>query len=94
MNMVSVSIAHAKNNLPQLIHDVETGKPVRVTRHGRPAAVLVSAEMFARMADTRHAFVTGLQRFRKQHHATLLSPDESALLEPPRPADDNRPVDL
>ena len=94
MNLVSVSIAQAKNNLPQLIHDVEAGKPVRVTRHGRPAAVLVSAELFASMADTRHAFVAGLQRFRKQHHAHLLSPDESVLLEPPRPADDNRLVEL
>lgn len=94
MNLVSVSIAHAKNNLPQLIHDVEKGKPVRVTRHGCPAAVLVSAELFASMTDRRYAFAASLQRFRKQHHADLLSPDESALLEPPRPVDDNRSVDL
>ena len=94
MKIASVSIAQAKNNLPHLIHEVEAGKQVQVTRHGRPAAVLVSVEMFAAMQETRKGFAVDLQRFRKRHRAHLLSPDESVLLEPNRSTADARTVTL
>ena len=42
-NQVSqVSIAQARNSLTRLIHEVETGKPVHITRRGKPVAVLMS----------------------------------------------------
>ncbi|RKX92215.1 MAG: hypothetical protein DRZ90_14105 [Spirochaetes bacterium] len=36
------SISRAKNELTQIIHAVETGPPVELTRHGKAAAVLLS----------------------------------------------------
>lgn len=84
MTTVSVSIAHAKNNLPQLIHDVEAGLTVHVTRHGRAAAVLISAEMFAALEEQRQGFAAGMQRFLHRHQGHLLTPQESSLLEPER----------
>ena len=40
--MSQVSIAQARNSLTRLIHEVETGKPVHITRRGKPVAVLMS----------------------------------------------------
>lgn len=40
------TIAHAKNNLPKLIHAAEAGDDIRILRHGKLVAVLVSAERY------------------------------------------------
>jgi prevent-host-death family protein len=37
---MDVSIAEAKNRLPQLIRAVENGQKVVITRHGKPVAQL------------------------------------------------------
>jgi prevent-host-death family protein len=36
------TIADAKNTLPRLVHQVELGEPVILSRHGKPVAVLQS----------------------------------------------------
>jgi prevent-host-death family protein len=38
MECVDVSIAEAKNRLPELIRAVEDGENVVITRHGKPVA--------------------------------------------------------
>jgi len=40
--LTTFSIFRAKNELTQIIHAVETGPPVELTRHGKAAAVLLS----------------------------------------------------
>ena len=40
---MDVSIAEAKNRLPELIRAVEGGEKVVITRHGRPVAQLTPA---------------------------------------------------
>lgn len=45
----TVSIAHAKNHLPALVHAVEAGGPVHLTRRGALVAVLLSADDYERM---------------------------------------------
>ena len=52
----SYSIAEARNDLPGLIHDVERGDPVKITRRGKPVAVLLSAREYDRIAATRPTF--------------------------------------
>jgi prevent-host-death family protein len=37
-----VSVAEAKNNLPAIIHEVEQGSLVEITRHGRALLPLLS----------------------------------------------------
>jgi len=40
---MDVSIAEAKNRLPELIRAVEAGEEVIITRHGRPVAQIAPA---------------------------------------------------
>ena len=47
------SIAAAKNNLSSLVHQAEQGRPVRLTRRGKPVAVLISTEQYERISKPR-----------------------------------------
>jgi prevent-host-death family protein len=38
------SIAEARNHLPAIVHDAERGKPIHLTRRGKPVAVLLSID--------------------------------------------------
>jgi prevent-host-death family protein len=42
------SVAEARDKLAKLVHQAERGRPVRITRRGKLAAVLVSAAEFDR----------------------------------------------
>lgn len=61
--MHNYSIAEAKNNLSHLVHKVEEGKPVRITRRGKSVAVLLSEDEFQRMNKGRSSPAEALQRF-------------------------------
>ncbi len=41
--VVNVSVAQAKDRLPELIRAVEAGETVVITRHGKPVAQLTTA---------------------------------------------------
>ncbi len=43
MRPMQVSIAEAKNRLPELIRAVESGEKVVITRHGKPVAQITPA---------------------------------------------------
>jgi prevent-host-death family protein len=47
---MDVSVAEAKNQLPQLLRAVEGGESVVITRNGRPVAQLVPAPAARRKA--------------------------------------------
>ena len=47
--MPEVSIAEAKNALTRLIYEAERGEAVHITRRGKPVAVLVSEDEYARL---------------------------------------------
>ena len=61
------SIADARNNLPRIVHAVEGGSSVELTRRGRPVAVLISASEYARLKAGRVDLWEALQRFRARH---------------------------
>jgi prevent-host-death family protein len=51
--MTEVSLADARNRLSELITDVETTHArVTVTKHGRPAVVLISPDDLASLEET------------------------------------------
>jgi antitoxin Phd len=58
------SIAEAKNKLPSLIHSVEKGPSVRLTRRGRPVAVLLSIQEYERLQQKKGNFWQALKAFR------------------------------
>jgi len=62
--MKTVSVAMARQNLPALLREAEAGRVVVVTRRGRPAAVLVSAEVFIQ-TERRLAYLEALEISRR-----------------------------
>ena len=47
--MPGISVAEAKAHLTSLLHQVETGTPVHITRRGHAVAVLLSETEYARL---------------------------------------------
>ncbi len=60
------SIAEAKNKLPSIIHAVEKGPSVRLTRRGRPVAVLLSIQEYEHLSRKKEGFWRALKAFRRQ----------------------------
>jgi prevent-host-death family protein len=58
------SVAEARNHLAALVHEAEAGRPVRISRRGKPAAVLVSDLEYERLARQHSGFWKALQSFR------------------------------
>jgi len=58
------SIAEARNNLARLVHVAEDGEPVRLTRRGKPVAVILSLTEYERLRAAGDGLGDRLQRFR------------------------------
>jgi prevent-host-death family protein len=71
-----LSIAEARNQLPALVHAVESGPPVRLTRRGKPVAVLVSVEEYERLRPRRPDLWEAIEAFRERTDLSDLDPDE------------------
>jgi prevent-host-death family protein len=74
------TIRDAKNSLAALIHVAEKGEAVRLTRHGKPVAVLVSEREYRRLSERsgRGDPWAFLQRWRAQQdkHALGITDEE------------------
>lgn len=60
-----ISIAQAKNNLTAIIHSVETGPAVQITRRGKPVAMLVSLKEYERLSRRQNNFYDAMMGFRQ-----------------------------
>ena len=58
------TIAEAKSNHPAIIHTVEDGPSVKLTRHGKPVAVLLSIREYEQLAKNKMGFWSALTKFR------------------------------
>ena len=58
------SIAEAKSKLPAIIHSVEDGPYVQLTRHGKPVAVLLSIREYELLVLKKKGFWRALMEFR------------------------------
>jgi antitoxin Phd len=59
------SIAEAKNRLPAIIHYIEKGPKVELTRRGKPVAVLLSIREYERLRRKYTGFWNALSVFRQ-----------------------------
>ncbi|SPD74300.1 conserved hypothetical protein [uncultured Desulfobacterium sp.] len=59
------TIVDAKNKLTSIIHSVERGQAVKLTRHGRPVAVLLSLKDYQRLNRKREGYCSALNSWRK-----------------------------
>lgn len=60
------TISEAKNRLPSIIHSVEKGPSVQLTRRGRPVAVLLSIKEYEKLVHKNIGFWNALTNFRRQ----------------------------
>ena len=78
--MAEVSVTQARNTLTRLIREVEAGETVHITRRGKPVAVLVSMDDYARLKSgkPRRNFWQGITEWRAQESFDWpeLTPDE------------------
>ena len=58
------SIAGARDRLASLVHEVEAGAPVEITRRGRPVAVLVGYHEYQRLLGDGPSFWDAVTAFR------------------------------
>jgi prevent-host-death family protein len=69
--MVTVSLAHAKAHLSELLDKVETGEDVVITRHGRPVAHLSAAAPAKVPLRPLSAFRATMPRWRRSSASLL-----------------------
>lgn len=62
------SIAEAKDKLPSIIHYIEKGPYVELTRRGKPVAVLLSIQEYERLSREYTGFWQALSVFRQNTH--------------------------
>ena len=60
------SISEAKNKLPTIIHYVEKGPSVELTRRGIPVAVLLSIQEYERLSRKYTGFWSAVSEFRRK----------------------------
>jgi prevent-host-death family protein len=75
----STSIAEARDRLPSLVHEVENGAPVEITRRGRPVAVLVAYHEYQRLLGEGPSFWDAMLAYRS---ATGLDDPQALGIEP------------
>ena len=61
-----ISIAEAKNRLPSIIHSVEKGPYIKLTRRGKPVAILLSIKEYERLSKKTTGLWEALSKFREQ----------------------------
>ncbi|HEY1077240.1 MAG TPA: type II toxin-antitoxin system Phd/YefM family antitoxin [Fontimonas sp.] len=80
--MKAVSVADAKNTLTELLREVESGRPVRISRRGQGVAVLLSEAEYERLKTAGAAadFAAWLQNWRARLDPDFegISADEAA----------------
>jgi len=72
-----ISIAEAMRKLPSIIHDVEAGMPVRLTRRGKPVAVVVAINEYQRSEPEKKGFRDAFMAFRKTLEKENIEQSES-----------------
>lgn len=62
------SVAETKNRLPALLHEVELGSAVEITRRGKTVAVLLSVAEYQRLLYRKPDLWEKIRQFRATHH--------------------------
>lgn len=90
----SYSIAQAKDQLARLVREAETGKPVELTRRGKPVAVVVSTADYARLRGDIPSFWEYLSSFREREGLEDGREDLDGVFDDVRDTGEGREVEL
>jgi prevent-host-death family protein len=61
------SVADARARLPEILDEVEAGRDVRLSRRGRPIAVVLSSEKYEALRGARARFADVYSIFLERH---------------------------
>ncbi|KJV07280.1 hypothetical protein VZ94_05950 [Methylocucumis oryzae] len=64
--MKTRTIADAKNNLSQLIHQLDAIDVIHLTRHGKPVAVMLSETNYRKLTQKNTSVYQAIQSWRNQ----------------------------
>jgi len=64
--MKTSTIAEAKNNLSQLIHQLEVDEPIHLTRYGKPVAVMMSESQYKQLISPVKSLNSAILNWRSQ----------------------------
>lgn len=87
------SIAEARHDLASLIHKLEEQSAIRITRRGKPVAILLSMQEYQRLSEVRQNFWLAYSEFRKKFDLAKLD-IEPSIFEGLRDRQPGRQVDL
>ena len=77
MKQEAYSVAEARDQLAALVHAAERGRTVRITRRGKPAAVLISEREFRRSRrDTARGVGDAIRAWRARYGGVALTDAE------------------
>ena len=74
--MEDYSISTARANLPSIVHAVEDGPAVTLTRNGKPVAMIVSMAEYERLTRGRPCLWGAIESFRNKTDLSELDIDE------------------
>ncbi len=88
------SIAEARNSLPSLVREAESGKAVELTRRGEPVAVLIGRRQYERLTSKYRSFSEAYRDFSGEFDLAELDIDPDELFAGARDDSHGREVDL
>ncbi len=84
--MTTAAISHLKNHLPEIVHEVENGEDIQITRHGKPVAVIVSLEKYNTIFKSEKGIFSAYLRWRQCYpEATGFTDNEIKQMGDPKP---------
>lgn len=94
--MEKIPIFEAKNKLPAIIHQIEGGEGIELTRHNKGVAVLLSKDLYSTL-DNESSFESAFRLFRRKYkdlYNTEESQELNTALDKPRQDDQGQEVEL
>ena len=76
-----VSVAEAKGKLPSIVHEVEQGSRIEITRHGKSVAVMVPTGDYERMKEKGKGFWSDLMKVRRIMASEGITVEDSDFLD-------------
>ncbi len=88
--MKQFTVAEARNQLPNLLHQVECAGSVQISRRGKPVAVLLSMVEYQKLQRGPKSFGDVMAEFRSRHDLS----DMEGVFEGLRDASPGRDLDV
>ena len=76
--MTEIPIFKAKNQLASIIHEAEGGDSIKLTRHGKPAAMLIGMDEYERILGSGTGLIAALDCWRRDWNLDEMALEDDA----------------